>query len=352
MPQNLQKAQYSGTTFVFLALLLGLGLLNASKITIPSQPLEHAHLQDPLLIVATMDLVADWTGELGETLIDVTTIVTGLEDPHTYEPTASEVQAIEECDLFIRFGIPGLEPWMTAFIAAHPEVTTKMLTLVNFSDHEYMEIDPLLGEYNGHIWMNPQNVKAISAKIYSRLVELDPAREATYTMNFLNYQSDLDALLSRINTARTVYNGVKVVVHHPAFYYLFQLLGITRLGIIEEHHGTEPSADHIAEIITTMIAEDCQLLVNQPQLEEDDVIAIARATGALIADLTPLLGVYNLTTYIEMIDYNLYALAHPVPPPPVEFDSALLNSYLIIASIGTLIIVIVVMLLIVYRRRP
>ncbi len=340
-----------GVALVGLLLITCFGALFRPTFSITSPMHDAAQYQSTLQVVATIDMVADWTTQLSEGLFEVTTIVTGLEDPHTYEPTASEVQNIEECDLFVSLGIPGLEPWMTAFIAAHPEIISKSLTLVNFTKHEYMQLDPLLSEYNGHVWMDPSNVKDMVRKIYEKLIMLDPTHESDYRVNYDNYLIELNTLINRIETAAITFAGVKVVVHHPAFFYLFKSLGVDRIGIIEEQHGSEPSADHILEIINTMIAEECQILVNQPQLEADDVIAIARATGALIADLTPLLGVYELTTYIEMIDYDLDTLAHPVPPPPVEFDSELLNSYLIIASIGTLIIVIVVILLIVYRRR-
>ncbi|MHA1651215.1 MAG: metal ABC transporter solute-binding protein, Zn/Mn family, partial [Candidatus Helarchaeota archaeon] len=102
-----------------------------------------------------------------------------------------------------------------------------------------------------------------------------------------------------------------------AYMYLFNLLCNQRVGVIEEHEGGEPSAQHITNIITNMTAYNCKLIVTDPQHSDDHVISIAREiSGCKISYLTPLLYPdYGIDSYIEMIDYDLWALEFPIDPP-------------------------------------
>ncbi|MHA1712553.1 MAG: metal ABC transporter substrate-binding protein, partial [Candidatus Ranarchaeia archaeon] len=287
-----------------------------------SVPVDPLTLQSgEIKIVTTISIIKDWVEQIGDGIINATSIVSGLEDPHTYEPTPSEIQSVVDCDLFIHMGIPGIEPWVQSIIAANPEIESKLLTLVNFSAHEYMLFDPLLDEYNAHVWMSPVNVKDMIGKIYDRISSLDSYNNLTYSQNYYRYLGDLDNLIDHINESRGILNGTKVVVHHPAFFYLLDLLGVTRIGIIEERHGVEPSTEHIASLIKTMAEENCHLIISQPQLDKKDVIEIARDTNSSIADLTPLLGVEGVNSYIEMINYDIEALKNPEPPPSADLSS-------------------------------
>ncbi|MFX1251199.1 MAG: metal ABC transporter substrate-binding protein [Promethearchaeota archaeon] len=292
-------------------------------------------------VVTTISIIADWTQQVSGDLAEVTSIVTGLEDPHTYEPTTSEIQTVAGADLFIRMGIPGLEPWAESTIDSTGLPESKILALVNFTAQEYMEPDPILdNSKNPHVWMSPVNAKDMVTKIYNKLAEIDSANDATYLQNANDYKTELDSLLGRINSAKSTLQGTKVVVHHPAFVYLFDLLGIERLAAIEEHEGEEPSAEHIAEIIQLMKDENCQLLVNQPQLEEGKIIEIARETGAKIADLTPLLGTLefesgteSITTYIDMIDFNIDAIQNPHDPSSASAPGFTILAFLVVIPV-------------------
>ncbi len=274
----------------------------------------------PLNIVASISIVADFASQIGEGLFSVPSIVTGTENPHIYEPTPSEIELVASADLFIRFGLEDLEPWVDAVLLANPFVP--VLTLVNSS---LMRFDPLIEADNPHVWLDPNIAKIFVGNIYDEIASLDPSNNATYLSNRDDYFDELDNLLADISIAATEFSGLKVVVHHPAFMYLFDLLGIERVATIEEHEGEEPSAEHIAEVVQAIVAENASIIINQPQLEEEEIIEIARDTGILITELTPLLGIIDengyvvsngslIESYIDMILFNLEALRNPHEP--------------------------------------
>jgi ABC-type Zn uptake system ZnuABC Zn-binding protein ZnuA len=274
-------------------------------------------------IVASISIVADFATQIGEGLFTVESIVSGTENPHIYEPTPSEIEAVASADLFVMLGLDDLEPWVEAVLLANPSVP--VLTLVNPS---MMRYDPLIEADNPHVWMDPNVVKEMVEKIYDEVILIDSPNTATYQANKNTYLSELDDLVDLINSTKIDFKDLKVVVHHPSLMYLLDLLNVTRIAAIEEHEGEEPSPEHIAEIIEDIETYNVSIIINQPQLEEEEVVEIARDTGIQIADLTPLLGVPDIDglvqaqgriidNYIKMMEYNLEALKNPHDPPKI-----------------------------------
>jgi ABC-type Zn uptake system ZnuABC Zn-binding protein ZnuA len=264
-------------------------------------------------VVTTLSIIADWVAQIGEgnetidPLFIPAAIVSGAEDPHTYSLTAGEIEMISNADLFIRFGLPGLEPWVDSVLGTFPS-----LNVLTLADESMMKIDPLTGTTNPHIWMDPNIARIFVQNISDEVMSLDLAHIPEYTSNRDAYFGKLDGLISTIeNNFFSLTNGLKVAVHHPSFLYLFDLLGVDRVAVIEEHEGSEPSAQHIQEVIDTMNAEGVTTLVTQPQIEEDIIEQIARDTGAKLAKLTPLIGIEGAETYLKMIEYDVAALLNP-----------------------------------------
>lgn len=303
-------------------LLLGLTIILfiSSFSNIP----ENIHVTaDVPNIIASISIVADFATQIGEGIFSVESIVTGTENPHIYEPTPSEIESVATADLFIRLGLEDLEPWVDAVLLANPSVP--VLILVNPS---MMRYDPIIDVDNPHVWMDPNLVKTMVEKIYDEIILIDSSNAATYQSNKNNYFNELDDLLDLINTTKIEFQDLKVVVHHPSMMYLLDLLEVVRINAIEVHEGEEPSPEHIAEIIADIESNNVSIIINQPQLDEEQVIEIARDTGIKIADLTPLLGVPDLEgfvhaqgrildNYIKMMEYNLEALKNPHDPPKI-----------------------------------
>ncbi len=258
-------------------------------------------------VVTTLSIIADWATQVGDTLFTPASVVTGSEDPHTYSLTSSEIQMIGEADLFVRLGLPGIEPWVENILDAFPS-----LNVLTLASEEMMEIDPVSGYLNAHVWMSPIIAKNFVSNITDSIIQLDIANREQYETNRDNYLSDLDELIFDIEDYYfNKTNGLKVVVQHPSFFYLLNLLGVERVGIIEEHEGSEPSAQHIQEIINIMIEQNVSTIITQPQIEEQLVIQIARDTNSKIAILTPMLLDDEDANYIQMIIDDINALLSP-----------------------------------------
>ncbi|MHA1619821.1 MAG: metal ABC transporter substrate-binding protein [Promethearchaeota archaeon] len=281
-------------------------------------------------IVTSVGLLQDFVQNVGGDLVDLTSIlVEGTEDPHTYEPTQSDITALINADMFFLLGRPGLEPWWVGHEdngeseGGYEEIIlldNDDLAITTVMNESMVEIDPLLGTENTHGWMSPLIAKEMVRNVYLGLKEqIDPADEDELTQNYNNYISQLDTLVIHLEANRSKYEGLKVVVHHPAFMYLLDYLGIERIGAIEEQHEVEPSPQHIQAIKDLMLVENCTTLISQANLDQDVILQLARDTNATIVWGVPLLGMdgkngQSIDTYIDMIEYNIWALDNPETP--------------------------------------
>ncbi|TFF88792.1 MAG: zinc ABC transporter substrate-binding protein [Promethearchaeota archaeon] len=301
-------------------------------------------------------IVADWIknvlGEVG----DVEAIVKGSTDIHTYTFTSLDVQRVADSDIFVKMGVSGLEPNVDDLINSANESNggnLKVFTLKNFTMDENfgikMKYDPLIEDINGHFWMSPFNAKKLVKKICYYLSQYYPEHENAFNNSRDDYLEELDQLILRINTTyKYFYNNTKIIVNHPAFLYLLDLLGIQRTGVIESQQGIEPSAQDISKLVDLISSENIEIVVTDPQHSDDHVVQIARESRIKIAYLTPLLDVYNLKTYIDMIDYDCIALYNPVDPPSDPF----IDSFIILIIIIVIIFAALVVVLFYIRYRP
>ncbi len=205
--------------------------------------------------------------------------------------------------------------------------------------------------------MDPNNIINFTNKINNTLWDNEPlqSNKWIFSNNTETYINTLDLLLVEIDTAKSIFQGTKLVVNHPSFFYLFQesLLNVSRIATIEKGEGQEPSAKDMANVIALMKQQNCHLIVTNPQRETENIYEIARETNSKIAILTPLLNVdvkwngndVTIENYTQMIEYDIWALAHPLDPPPI------LDLWLIILIIGISVAIIFIIGIILRRRR-
>lgn len=320
---------------------------------------------NPIKVVTSVELLKDFVEQIGANYTEVTAVmVDGTEDPHTYEPTQSEINALIQADVLFLMGRPDLEPWWEGYNDSdgHSEGGYKQIVLQDNPDLVVIAVmnesmaqnDPLLGIANPHGWMSPIIAKEMVRNVYLGLNPLiEPESQSILNQSYTDYIEELDNLIGELNAKKSQFEGLKVVVHHPSFMYLFDLLGIERIAIIEEQHDVEPSPQHIQEIKDLMQENNCTTIVSQANLDEGVVLQLARDMNASIVWGIPLLGMSSkngtrISTYTDMIRYNLWALNHPETP---ESEKKIIPGYSLVQwSLGMGILVVLVHELLKLRR--
>lgn len=289
----------------FLAALL---LLCFSALLLPlcgCRQVKAEHKDDGKpFIVATIFPPYDFAREIGADLIDARMLIRPGTDAHSYDPTPSDIRAIENCDIFIYTGGES-EAWAKELLdsignSGHssPQVISMLETVKPLEEetpsgaesqkHSHMhDEDAEAPEYDEHVWTSPKNAIAVAKAIKEALAKADPAHAADYTNACSRYQSQLSRLDSAYRTV--VQNSrLKTVLFADRFpfRYLTEEYGLQAAAAFPGCSSeSEPSVKTMAFLIDTVRAENIPYVFTVERSNRSIADTIAAETGAGVLEM-------------------------------------------------------------------
>lgn len=138
--------------------------------------------------------------------MDLTMLLDNGADLHSYQPTASDIMKISECDIFIYVGGES-DTWVEDALKEAVNKNMKVINLLEVLGSSVKEEEVVEGmkaenefgaeeeaEYDEHVWLSLKNAKVICKAIADDLAEIDPAKADTYQKNEETYAEKLDEL--------------------------------------------------------------------------------------------------------------------------------------------------------------
>jgi zinc/manganese transport system substrate-binding protein len=250
----------------------------------------------PLAVVATTPEVADFVRNVGGSGVEVTQIIKPNVDPHDYEPTPADIQAIATAKLVVRNGV-GLEEWLDRTIEASGFKgavvdSSQGVTLREGGHHEeeegHEESEAEGGEHaeeehDPHIWHNPQNAKIMVTNIEKGLAAADPARADAFAANRAAYAAELDKLDAENEAAFATIPPAerKLVTNHDAFGYYVDRYKLQFVGSVIPSLDTsaELSAQQLSALVTKIRQTGTKAIFTESSLPPKTAQAIAQQAG-------------------------------------------------------------------------
>ncbi len=193
------------TGSILLIAILATGLLSACSFERPAVSPDS----DKLQIVTTIFPEYDWVLQiLGENPAnaDVTLLLDNGVDLHSYQPTASDILKISNCDLFVYIGGESDE-WVEDAMkeAVNKDMivlnllkllgsSAKEETLLPGMQEEEEEASSEEPEFDEHVWLSLKNASDLVPKIAEALEKADPSNANVYRKNAESYLEQLTAL--------------------------------------------------------------------------------------------------------------------------------------------------------------
>jgi zinc transport system substrate-binding protein len=165
-----------------------------------------------LSVVCTVFPQYDWAREiLGDNPggVELTFLINNRVDLHSFQPSASDMVRVTECDLFIYVGGES-DSWVDGALGNAANEDMVVISLLEALGDAAKEEDVIEGmeddegdedgeeeegpEYDEHVWLSLRNAKTLCAAIAEALSQLDPANAAVYRSNLAAYTAKLDAL--------------------------------------------------------------------------------------------------------------------------------------------------------------
>jgi ABC-type Zn uptake system ZnuABC Zn-binding protein ZnuA len=284
-----------------------------------------AGVGEPPLILVDTSFLADITRNVAGDEWSVHSLVPTGADPHSFEPTPQDAQAVAQCEVMV-INTVGLIPTVDELIAGAgksiPLVIEAAAGLTRHASgenkgaedthsdegredddhHEHGQTDP-------HFWLDPTNVIVYAENIADGLGTLDPTGANTYVSNAALYAEDLRELDAWIlEQAQTIPPERRLLVtNHESLGRFADRYGFVVVGTIFPSTAGEgsPSARQLASLVEEIRATEAPAIFLETGSNADLAEQVAREAGiALVTDLyTHSLG-EDASSYLEMMRWN------------------------------------------------
>lgn len=236
---------------------------------------------------------------------------------HSYEPSASDIRAIYDADVFIYHSrileswAGRLDPNLQGSAVQVLEASTS-LPLSKVPGLEDMEVGQGIDEvslYDPHTWLDPVLVGQEALEIGELLAESDPENADYYRENAKALERDAQKLANKYIPIFAKASSKTFVTQHTAFSYTAQRFGLKQLGIAGVSEE-EPSPRQLAEIKEFVDTYKVQTIFTEKGTSDKLAKALATSTGVDLKVLDPLeADPENNLTYLENLEQVLETLA-------------------------------------------
>ena len=277
-------------------------------IALAAGALAPASADEPAVVASIKpihSLVAGVMASVGEPVL----LVKGAGSEHSYSLRPSAARALERADVVFWVGETMetflIRPLQT--LAAEAEVIELSelpgLTLLPTREggmwqaHEredeahaenHDEHEDAHGETDMHIWLDPDNAKALVAAIATVLGEADPANAATYQSNAARVRDQIDTLDRTLADRLKAVRDRPYVVFHDGYQYFERRYGTNAVGAITINPTQRPGARRLEEIQARLEQLDAACVFAEPQFEPALVDTLIEGTNGRKGVLDPL----------------------------------------------------------------
>ncbi|MCB1505681.1 MAG: zinc ABC transporter substrate-binding protein [Hyphomicrobiaceae bacterium] len=256
-------------------------------------------------------------------------LVEGKASPHSFSLRPSDAHALAGADVFVRVS-PSVEPFTVRLAETLPS-KTKLVTLAEtpglhllklrtgtaFEAHEHGDHGDHEGAHehskdhdgavaekreedhehghehdadgvDGHIWLDPDNAKAIVLHVADTLASLRPDLKEKLDANAARAVAKIAALDAELQPALSAAKGKPFIVFHDAYQYFESHYGMRAAGAITLNPEVKPSARRLSEIRATLKATGARCVFAEPQFSPRIVATVIEGTAAKAGTLDPL----------------------------------------------------------------
>jgi zinc transport system substrate-binding protein len=266
-----------------------------------------------LIVVTTIkplhSLISNVMNGVGEPSL----IIEGSTSPHSFTLKPSHAKLLEEADIIFWIG-EGIETFMEkpleSIVKDAKVISFMQMDNINkltfrekniFESHDEDQHDEdhddhdedhdeheghNHGEFDAHIWLDPNNAKEMVNEIAHELSNLDPLNKDKYIDNADKTILEIDNLIKNIN--QSINKDASFVVFHDAYQYFEKIFGVTSAGALTLNTDALPGAKQISDIQDVIKEKGVKCIFSEPQFNPKIIKTIAKDTDIKIGVFDPL----------------------------------------------------------------
>lgn len=308
------------------AITCGVLAASACTLALPNESSGNQSTPDALTVFATTGYLADAVSNIAPNA-DVTVMVGPGGDPHTYQPSTQDIEAITNADLVLWNGLnleaqlaDQLESLGDAQLAVGDHIPPELLLAWPETDEAGLPL------HDPHIWNSPEAWTVAVTATADKLGDIDPSRSEAYRANADAYTSEIAAaateaeeLLASVPEPRTLITG------HDAFGYFGDTFNL-------EVHATDfvsteaaLSAEDLSSLATLIADDEVPVIFRDNQANPQAITSLkeavlSRGWDVAVSDdelYADSLGAGpQVDTYLEVFRHNASTIAKGLGEAP------------------------------------
>ena len=243
-------------------------------------------------------------------------IMEGAQSPHTFSLQPSSAKSLQNADLVFWVG-PLLETALTKPLTSIASKATKVGLMKSSGiqqlpfgeeghshEHDGHEHDEHghdddkkesdehhpkhAGNFDPHIWLDPENGKAMAVAIAKTLIEADGQNREIYERNLAELTAKLDTLSANISEKLQTYRNSRFVVFHAAYGHFEKRFGLKAPVVIGHNPEVAPGARRLREIQAEIARRKVKCVFSEPQFNPAFMRALESDSSVQMGVLDPL----------------------------------------------------------------
>ena len=304
----------------------------------------HADVSTDIKVVTTIKPLHSLISRIMETRGEPQLIIEGTNNPHTFVFKPSHAKMIEEADIVFWIG-EDLEAFMEKPLNSLAKDTKKIAFMDSesieklkfreeniFDDHDDHddhdghkdddhddhddhdghddEHDDHAGHHDGHnhgefdahIWLDPENAKEMVKIIRDELIKIDPEGQRQYSVNAAGATLELDNLIN--NVEKELSKDISYIVFHDAYQYFETRFGVKSAGALTLNPDVLPGAKQIADIQDLISDKGIKCIFSEPQYNPKIIETLGNDMNISTGVMDPLGAFIDTgpTMYVELIN--------------------------------------------------
>lgn len=225
--------------------------------------------------------------KVGGNLVNVSVLVPLGTSPENFDPSPKQIVQLGSSDVYFTMGVPfenifldKLKAGKKKLVVAPCDKNVPKLKNEEHDEHEehgHEQGHHHHGEFDPHIWTDPELIKIIARNMADTLSSLDPQNTSTYAANLDNFKRELDVLKSELSHKLSPYKGRIFYVYHSAYTYFAQRFGLVQKSI--ETGEKEPTPAKLRELVNQANQDRVKTIFIQPEFPASGAKRVAEAIG-------------------------------------------------------------------------
>ncbi len=277
---RLKELSSAGLVGMALVLLLGLAACGDN----PTASTSPGVAAGPKIkVMATTTQLGDFARSIGGERVSVTQLLRPGDDPHDYNPSATDSKNASEAKVIFKNGV-GLDDWLDKII----QNSGTKASLVDISQGVKVRAGKDDSEKAGdpHIWQSTDNTKIIVANLAKGLEAADPDGKTYYEAQLADYQKKLEdtkAQITQIFAAVPAANR-KLVTNHDAFGYFADQFGVKIVGQIIPNFSdaAQPTPQELDALIKNIKENQVKAIFTETTINPKVAQQVAQSAGIKI----------------------------------------------------------------------